>query len=96
MAVLHILNQSPTSDTLASCLRCMAAEDRLLLLEDAVYSACEPHAGALRQSGHRCYLLGADAAARGIEHRLDDTVQSIDHAGFVALAIECDAVQSWY
>ncbi len=96
MSVLHTLNQSPTGDTLPSCLRCLAPGDKLLLLEDAVYAACEPYAATLRASGIDCYVLVADASARGIHERLCNTITAVDYAGFVELAARCESVQSWY
>ncbi len=96
MATLHTLNQSPTGDTLASCLRCMHPGDSLLLLEDGVYAACPPYVEALKTSGCALYVLEADAQARGVDGRLDAAVQATDYPGFVELAASCDRVQSWY
>lgn len=96
MTVLHTLNQSPTGDTLPSCLRCLAPGDKLLLLEDAVYAACAPYAATLSAAGIDCYVLLPDAIARGIRSQLDTAIEPIDYPGFVDLAVSSDSVQSWY
>lgn len=96
MPVLHTLNQSPSSDALLSCLRCLGPGDKLLLLEDAVYAACDPYVATLRDAGVDCYVLEADANARGIRERLDQSITQVGYGGFVALAAACDSVQSWY
>jgi tRNA 2-thiouridine synthesizing protein B len=96
MPVLHTLNQSPSGDALPSCLRCLGPGDKLLLLEDAVYAACDPYIATLRDAGVDCYVLEADADARGIRERLDASITPVDYGGFVELAVACDSVQSWY
>ena len=94
---LHVLNKSPgTSAALQSCLRAMARDDCLLLIEDGVYAACTGHASELLASGCKLLVLAPDADARGLRQRLDRGVELVDYAGFVALAAECAAVQSWY
>ena len=92
---LHTVNQAPGS-TLDCCLRCISPEDSLLLLEDGVYAGCAGLADAIVAAGCKLYVLEPDAAARGLLHRLDHSVELIDYAGFVELAADCDAVQSWY
>ncbi len=96
MAILHTLNQSPSGDAMASCLRCVNPGDSLLLLEDGVYAACDPYAAALRNAGCTLYVLEADADARGIVDCVDPGAKAIDYRGFVELSVACDAVQSWY
>ncbi len=96
MATLHTLNQSPSGSALASCLRCLAPGDSLLLLEDGVYAACAPHVSAIKESPCAVYVLRADAEARGVAARLDPEIETTDYRGFVELAAACDSVQSWY
>ena len=94
---LHTLNQSPnTGSALASCLRVISADDCLLLLEDGVYAACPAMVAKLIEAGCRLCVLEADAAARGITQMLDPSVELVDYKGFVALAANCESVQSWY
>lgn len=94
---LHTLNKAPgDSDAIRSCLRAVAGDDCLLLLEDAVYAACPGQADDILSAGCKLFVLEPDAAARGLLGRLDPAVELVDYAGFVALAAECSAVQSWY
>lgn len=92
---LHTLNQPPGA-ALDSCLRGIGSDDCLLLLEDGVYAGCAGLAGEILEAGCKLYVLEPDAAARGLLHRLDPSVELIDYAGFVELAAECNAVHSWY
>lgn len=97
MATLHLINRSPArSDALAACLRVLAAEDALLLIEDGVYAAVEDAAAAAALTGHVCHALAADVAARGLQRHLARDVRVIDESGFVALAAQCDRVMSWF
>ena len=94
---LHILNKSPaSSDALHSCLRAVARDDCLLLIEDGVYAACAGMSAELLSAGCKLFVLEPDVAARGINRRLDPAFELVDYPGFVALAAECSAVQSWY
>jgi tRNA 2-thiouridine synthesizing protein B len=97
--MLHIINKSPlSSSTLESCLRVVAAGD-ILLTEDAVYAATTGNAfeGKLREAMGRCkvYVLQPDLDARGLGDRLMAGVTSVDHGGFVDLAISNNSCQSW-
>lgn len=92
---LHTLNQPPGA-ALDSCLRAIGSGDCLLLLEDGVYGGCKGLADGIVDTGCKLYVLEPDAAARGLQHRLDPSAELIDYAGFVELAAECDSVQSWY
>jgi tRNA 2-thiouridine synthesizing protein B len=94
---LHTVNQSPgTGSALASCLRIIDGKDCLLLLEDGVYAARAGQADTLLEAGCKICVLEADAAARGLLQLLEPGVELVDYADFVALAAECDSVQSWY
>jgi len=99
--VLHLVNKSPfQKDSLTSCLRLAQAGSSILLIEDGVYAALRTHDYAEmiaeRMESYSFYLLGPDAAARGLpEERIIEGVKIIDYAGFVDLVIEHDASQSW-
>lgn len=92
---LHTVNQPPGA-ALDSCLRIIGPGDSLLLLEDGVYGGQAGLADSIADAGCKLYVLEPDAAARGLLDRLDPAAELIDYAGFVELAAECDAVQSWY
>lgn len=96
MPTLHLVNRSPADgDALAACLRAAAPDDTLLLLEDGVYGALAGAAGAEPGAGPRWCVLAPDARARGIQDRLHASVETVDHGGFVALAVAHARVVSW-
>ena len=84
MAVLHIVS-SPHA--LASCLRAMGDDDRLLLTGDGVYAMSDLPARTAAA------VLGDHLAARGVEP--PEGVTRIDHAAFVALVVDCETSVSW-
>ncbi len=97
MTTLHTVNKSPlTSPCLRECLRLAANNDAVLLIEDGVYAADKHHASLFTQTTATIYVLEADAKARGVIGRLNNSVQVIDDAGFVALVVQCENAQSWY
>ncbi len=97
MATLHLIDKSPArSDALAACLRVIAADDALLLIEDGVYAAVAGSTAAATLPGHTTHALGADVSARGLQRRLAREVKVIDESGFVELALHCDRVMSWF
>lgn len=104
--MLNIVNKSPLErNALDSCLRLMtaessgAAEDVLLLIEDAVYAVTRGNAAAARiaQAMATCkvYVLRPDLEARGVADRVLDGVQTVDYAGFVELVAAHPNNQSW-
>ena len=98
--MLHIVNKSPFQTTsLDSCLRLARPGSAVLLIEDAVYAATTGSAAQERISAAcahlRVYALRPDMDARGVTARLIDGVTPIDYAGFVDLAAEHHASQSW-
>ena len=95
--ILHTLNAPPTSPAFADCLLLLGGEDAVLLLGDGVYAALEgtEPLQALRNSGIGVYMLGADAAAAGIQNP-PDGVQTIDIEGFVALTERFSRQLAWY
>ena len=97
--ILHTVNKSPlNSPCLNSCLRTIAQNDALLLMEDVVYGAVE-HFSALLVSipeGVPVFVLQADLLARGLQERLNPSVQVVDDEGFVDLCCQYSKTQSWY
>ncbi len=99
--MLHTVNKSPTEKfSLQSCLRVAKAGSDILLIEDGVYAAVSgaKHANLIENSLHQyqIYVLNADLESRGIDRsELIEGVETIDYAGFVALAVRNHAVHSW-
>ena len=99
--MLHTVNKSPFDGTaLDSCLRLARPGSAVLLIEDGVYAAIKgTDASARLQQAMKqisVYALGPDLKARGMEEaRVVDGVRVIDYGGFVDLAVEHPAVQSW-
>ena len=105
--ILHTVNKSVFDNSaLGDCLRVVATNDAVLLIENGVYGALnssqsEPtHVESILElsaAGTRFYALQADCQARGLaDSALLSAVQITDDAGFVALAAEASAIQSWY
>ena len=105
--LLHTVNKSAFDNSaLGDCLRVVSANDAVLLIENGVYAALNSsqndlaHIESIKQlcaSGTRFYVLQADCEARGLgDSALLPAFQTIDDAGFVALAAEALAIQSWY
>ena len=97
--LLHTISQSPDAGpALGSCLRVLKAGSKVLLIEDGVYAGRRLSDGstALTSSGCEVFALRADVEARGLQGTMAMGIELVDYAGFVRLAAECHAVQSWY
>lgn len=97
--LLHTVSQSPhAGPALDSCLRAAAPGSHILLIEDAVYAGrrLSDASTALTSSGCRVYALRADVEARGLLDSMATGIELIEYSEFVALAVECHTVQSWY
>ena len=101
MAVLHIINKSPfETNSLDSCLRLAKQGSAILFIEDAIYAAQKNTAISDKVEAalgrHSVYALKPDLKARGIEQdRLIEGISLVDYDGFVQLATEYSASQSW-
>ena len=97
--LLHTVNKSPWhSEALRSCLRATQQGCIILLLEDGVYAAragTDSAASITALPGVRCFALGADVEARGLQ-QLEPGIELANFDDFVRLSTECHAVQSWY
>ena len=105
--LLHTVNKSAFDHSaLDDCLRVAAPNDAVLLIENGVYGALSSSQGEsthnqnikqLSANGTRFFVLRADCEARGLsESALLPAFEVTDDAGFVALAVEASAIQSWY
>jgi tRNA 2-thiouridine synthesizing protein B len=97
--LLHTISQSPDAGpALGDCLRVLKAGSKVLLIEDGVYAGrrLSDASTALTSSGCQVYALRADVEARGLQGTMATGIELVDYAGFVSLATECHAVQSWY
>ena len=96
MATLHLINKSPNgSDAFEACLRVIAAEDVILLIEDGVYAGLAGTESARVLAGVGSALI-ADLDARGLQERLGKGISTVDDSGFVELCTRCDRVMSWF
>ena len=105
--LLHTVNKSAfDSSALGDCLAVVSQNDAVLLIENGVYGALNNSSSTfalienikrLSSNGTRFYVLQADCDARGLNSTtLLSTFTTTDDAGFVALAAEASAIQSWY
>ncbi|PHQ97502.1 MAG: sulfurtransferase complex subunit TusB [Marinosulfonomonas sp.] len=101
MGTLHTVNKSPfATGALLSCLAHAKDGDTVLMIEDGVYGASSgtkvSDVLAARSGAVTLCVLGPDFAARGLNNaRLLDGIKSVDYAGFVELAADCDRTQAW-
>jgi len=101
MGTLHTVNKSPfATGALLSCIAHAKEGDTVLMIEDGVYGASSgtkvSDALAARSGAVALCVLGPDFAARGLDSaRLLDGIKSVDYAGFVELAADCDRTQAW-
>ena len=99
MSILHTVNKSPfQKNDLASCLNHANDGDAVLLIEDGVYGAVAGTAAATQvaAAAAKVYVLGADLDARGIaSEKVADGIEVVGYDGFVDLASEHTAVNSW-
>lgn len=89
--ILHTVNKSPFGcGAYACCLRNAGDNDAVLLIEDGVYAI-------LKESPSQpLYALQEDIEARGLTDKVPQQITLVDYSGFVKLATEADAIQSWY
>jgi len=99
--LLHTVNKSPFErNSFSKCLDVAKKGSSVLLIEDGIFAALK---GAANESvvtkaiaDINMYVLGPDLNARGMtEEDVVDGVKVVDYNGFVDLAAEHDAVQSW-
>ncbi|MDA1090148.1 MAG: sulfurtransferase complex subunit TusB [Proteobacteria bacterium] len=101
MKMLHVVNKSPfEKSSLSSCLRVAKNDSGILLIEDGVFGALQGTSVtdeiAGRSADFKIYVLGPDLAARGLSEKpIIDGIEIIDYEGFVDLAVEHGAVNSW-
>ncbi len=98
--MLHTVNKSPFErNTLKTCLAHAKPGSAVLLIEDGVYAALSgtAHSDMVTQAMAQVsvYALGPDLDARGVANRVLNGIKVVDYAGFVDLAIEHPATQSW-
>lgn len=90
--ILHILTQSPATESFRHCLSALAKNDAVLLIQNAVYAETDKD---LANAGVKnIYALTADRQARGLNTD-PEGIELIDYAGFVALTLEYDKTVTW-
>jgi tRNA 2-thiouridine synthesizing protein B len=99
--ILHTVNKSAFErNALESCLGHAQPGSAVLMLEDGVYGAIKgsrlESTVAQAAQNIKLYVLGPDLAARGLsQEKLISGISIVDYGGFVDLAAESSAVQSW-
>lgn len=95
--ILHKVSTSPYADSaLSQCLKILAADDGLLLLQDGVYAIThQAYQPELAHINH-LYVLADDLTARGINSDVSQAnATQIDFEQFVALSLKFNQVMSW-
>lgn len=99
--MLHTVNKSPfETNALQSCLGHASKGDAVLLIEDGVLGALKGSvvSGDIwsRRIDVSFYVLGPDAAARGLTaDRMIDGIGIVDYGGFVDLVAQHKTSQAW-
>lgn len=98
--LLHVINKSPfEKNSLDSCLKHAKKGSSILFIEDGIFAALKGGEVSGKVSAaisdYSVYVLEPDVQARGMSGKLMDGIKSVDYNGFVDLAAEHEAVQSW-
>lgn len=94
MSILHTVNSRAA---LGECRAALARDDRLLLIEDAVYCAAETQLLAdAAFAGVTLFALQEDVAERGLAGRIPSLVSLVSMVEFVRLACATDKTISWF
>jgi tRNA 2-thiouridine synthesizing protein B len=82
--MLHVVSQSPFIHTsLSSCLKCIQAEDQLLLIQDAVIASSVPSWFSL-VAAIDVYVLQDDLVARGLINQVGIAITMEGYVNLVA------------
>ncbi|NCP63197.1 MAG: sulfurtransferase complex subunit TusB [Paraglaciecola sp.] len=93
--VLHQIFASPFSSPAVSlCIEGLAADDAILLLQEAVYALQHPIMQQLQLLPQPVYILRADALARGL-HSVSHDDLYISDAQWLALTLTFENIVSW-
>ncbi|UXI01540.1 sulfurtransferase complex subunit TusB [Photobacterium sp. TY1-4] len=96
--MLHTIMTSPfQSQALRRCLRYLAPQDEILLIQDAVVAGTEKNAWseALTQAGVNIYVLEVDLVARGLREQMNERIHVVDYSGFVGLTERHESQMKW-
>lgn len=90
MPTLHIINKAPDHPRFPACLRALAEDDTLVLIENAVMALVFESLPL-----PPCYALRADVNARALSESSVTGVKMIGYAGLVALTETHQRVMNW-
>ena len=98
-AILHLLSRSTRQgDAMQQCLLHVAAEDAILLLEEAVIEAlADSHLiGGLGEQGVAVFVMQPDLEMRGLgDFDLSPGVTAIDYVAMTGLVVDFELSQTW-
>jgi tRNA 2-thiouridine synthesizing protein B len=95
--ILHIVNQSPfCHDALSQCLRCIGADDSILLIEDGTLLLSNPSHISNLPAHTNLFVLESDAHARGMDHANNKIAVVVNYEGFVDLVVKHNKTISWF
>ncbi|GGD78102.1 sulfurtransferase complex subunit TusB [Lacimicrobium alkaliphilum] len=89
--ILHILTESPGTDTFRQCFASISQGDGLLLIQNGVYMNTEHQ---MFSPVAKIFALAADRQARGLTD-LSPEINLIDYAEFVELTLKYDKTVTW-
>lgn len=93
--ILHKFSSSPTgSQLIIQTMARLQTEDKIILLEDAVYACNDQALTSQLAKFSPVYCIADDLMARGLNIN-EQTFKAISYADFVELTLTCDQVISW-
>lgn len=95
--MLHILSRSPFTIDINALLRCMRAEDELLLVQDGVIAAVEGsrQLEMLRAAPISISALREDLEARGLIAQISTEIDTVSYNDFVRLTVKHEQQMTW-
>lgn len=93
--ILHKFSSSPfETNTLAQSIQRIQTNDKIILVQDAVYTYSNKELAEALSTFSPIYCLEDDLVARGVNID-NDVFKAISYADFVELTLTCNQVISW-
>lgn len=93
--ILHIFSDSPFASTqLIDSISRVGHQDKILLIQDAVYACQNQNITNALAEFDGVYILDEDLKARGLKVK-NSLYKPVNYTEFVALTLSCQRVISW-
>ena len=88
--VLHTFNKTRALDTFGKFVQ---KSDSVIFIEDGVYCLLDVN---LDLATENIFVVESDVLARGLDARIDETVNRIDYQEFVEICAEANSISNWF